>query len=128
MKHLSLLFFSLMATCFVCAQSAQPQLASTVEVERVAVTEQALNDISLAKVCVFPNPCTGAFTVQTHNWEAAGKEMLVYNGMGTLVKTEKLASKFQMHKISLDLPAGLYILKFKDKEHEGLVQPLTISK
>jgi hypothetical protein len=128
MKTLSMLIVSLLATSLAIAQSADQRHPQASPSGTEAVSAPISANIALAKIFVFPNPCTGSFTVQTQNWEASQKEMLVYDGMGALVQKTLLESQFQMHNISLDLPEGLYILKFKDESHEGLVQPLTISK
>ncbi len=90
-------------------------------------SSSGFNEISdkNSEIKLFPNPAKNAFTIIIDNAEV-NSEVLIYNIMGKLVKSELLQNK--QKKINIDnLNNGIYIIEIKSK-NKTQTQKLIIEK
>ena len=62
---------------------------------------------------IFPNPSDGAFTIQLSNTNYQHGSIAVYDVTGKIVYQQKEIPQTPIHKVKVDAPKGIYLLKLQ---------------
>ncbi len=76
-------------------------------------TETNISNINNIVFNIFPNPSDGMFTLQLENINFQHGSITVYDVTGKLVYMQKEIPKTPIHKVKIDTPKGIYLLKLQ---------------
>jgi len=83
--------------------------------------------VATGGLVVFPNPTSGAFSLQFTGDEVTGKVISIYNSVGQLVKQQTVQQVIGANKFDFDFSAfaqGFYVIKLNLRNASGDLVPV----
>lgn len=72
-----------------------------------------INNTNAISFSIYPNPSDGIFTLQLENTDFQHGSITVYDVTGKLVYLKKEIQQIPIHKVKVDAPKGIYLLKLQ---------------